>query len=73
MLVATHDPLLLNELQPAEVTLLARRDGALRALPIDRSPNFDERAKVYALGELWLSYCDGEGEAALFGGGAVGP
>lgn len=69
VLVATHDAMLLNELQPAEVTMLARRDGALRALPIAQSRNFDARAKVYALGELWLSYCDGAEERGLFGDG----
>jgi hypothetical protein len=34
--------------------------------PIKETPHFEERSKVYALGELWLSYADGKSEAPLF-------
>lgn len=33
------------------------------------TPDFEERAKVYALGELWLSYANGEDEGPLLHGG----
>lgn len=29
------------------------------------TPNFAERSKVYALGELWLSYANGDDEGPL--------
>jgi hypothetical protein len=33
------------------------------------TPGFADRSKVYALGELWLSYSDGKDEAPLLQGG----
>lgn len=33
---------------------------------LKNTPNFAERSKVYALGELWVSYADGNLEAPLF-------
>lgn len=66
VLLATHSPLVLNELGPAEVTLLTRPSGGgTRATPLTDTNNFRRRAQVYALGELWVSYCDGDLEAKL--------
>lgn len=66
VLLATHSPLVVNELEPSEVTLVVRPHGeGTRAVPMTATRNFRRRAQVYALGELWISYCDGELEAEL--------
>jgi predicted ATPase len=66
VILATHSPLVINELQPEEVTILTRdsRSGT-RATRIDRTTHFQQRQQVYALGELWLSFADGNAETAL--------
>lgn len=70
VLIATHSPLVVNELQPNEVTVVTRdpeKGTQLRLL--GDTPDFKARSKVYALGELWLSYADGIAEAPLLTGG----
>lgn len=66
VLIATHSPLVINELQPEEVTLVTR-DPKLgtQTRRISDTKDFAKRSKVYALGELWLSYADGGTEANL--------
>lgn len=67
IVMATHSPLVVNELQPEEVTLVTRTESeGTKFTPIKETPNFAQRAKTYALGELWLSYADGKTEAPLF-------
>lgn len=71
VIIATHSPLVVNELRPEEVTVVTRSpETGTRATPIQTTPGFEERAKVYALGELWLSYANGEDEAPLLQGGS---
>ncbi|MGV3620942.1 MAG: AAA family ATPase [Archangium sp.] len=66
VVMATHSPLVINELRPAEVTLVTRTpEHGTTFTPIAETPNFNERSSVYALGELWLSYADGKTEAPL--------
>jgi predicted ATPase len=66
VIIATHSPLVINELQPNEVTILTRDEKTgTRATRIDRTTHFQQRQQVYALGELWLSFADGVDEAAL--------
>lgn len=66
VIVATHSPLVINELQPDEVTILTRdATTGTRARRIDRTAHFQQRKQVYELGELWLSFADGVDEAAL--------
>ncbi|MGH7293692.1 MAG: AAA family ATPase, partial [Polyangiaceae bacterium] len=67
IVMATHSPLVVNELRPEEVTVV-RRDPlkGTSLTPIKQTPHFEERSKAYALGELWLSYADGKLEAPLF-------
>lgn len=66
VLMATHSPLVINELRPEEVSVVTRDVATgTRVTPMVETANFAERSKVYALGELWLSYCDGEAEAEL--------
>lgn len=70
VIIATHNPLVVNELQPDEVTVVTRsRETGTKATLIKDTPNFEERSKIYALGELWLSYANGEDEAPLLQGG----
>jgi predicted ATPase len=70
IILATHSPLVLNEMQPDEVTVLARSpQHGTKATLMKDTANFDERFKAYALGELWLSYANGEDEAPLILGG----
>jgi predicted ATPase len=66
VIVATHSPLVINELQPDEVTILTRHEKAgTQVKRMDRTTHFQQRRQVYALGELWLSFADGVDEAAL--------
>lgn len=69
VLMATHSPLVINELRPDEVSVVTRTsEEGTKVTPIARTPRFAERAKIYALGELWLAYCDGNLEAPLLEG-----
>lgn len=66
VIIATHSPLVINELQPDEVTIVTRDEKVgTRATRMDRTKHFQQRQQVYALGELWLSFADGVEEAAL--------
>ena len=66
VVIATHSPLVINELQPEEVSIVTRtRRHGSRVTPMRETRNFEQRSKNYALGELWLSYADGELEANL--------
>lgn len=66
VLIATHSPLVVNELEPEQVSVVTRRpEEGTRVTPVKDTHNFEERSKVYALGELWLSYADGTYEEQL--------
>jgi predicted ATPase len=68
VIIATHHPLVINELQPDEVTLITRTpERGTIATPLSKTKNFEQRSKVYALGELWLNYADGDFESDLVG------
>ncbi len=69
VIMATHSPLVVNCLEPEEVTVVTRPDldtGTV-VTPIRDTPDFEKRSSVYALGELWLSFADGTVEAPLLG------
>jgi predicted ATPase len=70
VVMATHSPLVINELKPEEVTIVTRPsvEEGTRLTPIRETHNFEKRSSVYALGELWLSYADGETEGPLIKG-----
>ncbi len=71
IILATHSPLVINELEPEEVTIVTRTpERGTVCTPMTATTNFEQRKKVYALGELWLSYADGELERGLVGDGA---
>lgn len=66
VILTTHSPFVINELQGDEVTVVTRPDGqGTRVRRLCDTPNFKERSKVYALGELWVSYADGKNEEPL--------
>ena len=66
VLIATHSPLVVNELKPEEVSIVTRTiEEGSRVTPIIATPNFEQRSRIYALGELWISYADGNLEAPL--------
>jgi len=68
VLIATHSPLVINEMEPEEVSILWRDDEkGTQVMPMNKTTNFEQRSKAYALGELWLSYADGETEKKLTG------
>lgn len=70
VILATHSPLVVNELENDEVTVVTRDpEEGTRVVPISQTPNFEARSRVYKLGELWLAYADGESEAPLLEGG----
>jgi len=71
VLIATHSPLVINELGPQEVSVVTRtpQEGT-KITPIAETPHFKERSEIYALGELWLSYANGVDEAPLLQGTA---
>jgi predicted ATPase len=69
IIMTTHSPLVVNELRPDEVSVVTRSPTAgTRATLMRNTPNFEERSKVYALGELWLAYSNGRDEAPLLSG-----
>lgn len=70
VVIATHSPLVINEMKPNEVTVVTRNESGTHCQPIGGTPGFADRSKVYALGELWLSYANGRDEAPLLTGGA---
>jgi len=70
VVIATHSPLVINEMKPGEVTVVTRDENGTHCKPIGETPGFADRSKVYALGELWLSYANGKDEAPLLKGGA---
>jgi predicted ATPase len=69
VVITTHSPLVLNEMQPEEVTVLTRtQDQGTVATPMRETANFERRSEVYSLGALWAAYADGNQEAALIKG-----
>ena len=66
--IATHSPILVNELKPEEVWVTTRTESeGTRITRLDQTPNFEERSSVYQNGELWIAYADGTSEAPLLG------
>jgi energy-coupling factor transporter ATP-binding protein EcfA2 len=69
VILATHSPLVINELEPHEVSVVTRGANGTTATVMKDTPDFAERSKVYSLGELWVSYANGDDEAPLLAGG----
>ena len=69
IVMATHSPLVINEMKPDEVSLVTRTvEEGTKVVCIKDTPFFQERHEVMSLGELWLNYCDGVEEAPLLKG-----
>lgn len=69
VVMATHSPLVVNELSPEEVSVVTRRTKeGTQVRRIQDTPDFEERFKIYALGELWIAYANGDDEAPLLEG-----
>ncbi|WP_433936557.1 AAA family ATPase [Sorangium cellulosum] len=69
VLIATHNPLVVNELSGSEVTVVVRdEEQGSKGTLLQDTPGFEKRSKVYALGELWVSYANGTDEAPLLHG-----
>lgn len=69
VIMATHSPLVVNELKPEEVSVVTRKDDeGTKVVRIQDTPDFAERYKSYALGELWIAYANGLDEAPLLTG-----
>jgi len=66
VIVYTLSPLILNECQPAEASIVTRNTtGEVVVTRMDRTKSFKRRFAIFALGELWLTFCDGDKEAQL--------
>ncbi len=69
VILATHSPLVVNELSGDDVTIVVRDNvGGVRGTLLKDTPGFEQRAKVYAPGELWVSYANGLDEGPLLQG-----
>ncbi|MFO0550929.1 MAG: AAA family ATPase [Polyangiaceae bacterium] len=62
IVLATHSPLVINELRPEEVTVVARPSTELGTLvtPIKKTPLFGARGHDMPLGDLWLRHADAD-------------
>ena len=69
VVIATHSPLVVNELQGHEVSIVTRdREKGTQVKLLKDVPGFEDAAKVYQPGEFWVSYCDGNQEEPLLKG-----
>lgn len=70
VIIATHSPLVVNELEGHEVSVVTRHpENGTQATLLKDTSNYDERRKIYLNGELWVAYGDGNLEAAIVNGG----
>ena len=69
VVLSTHSPLVINELESNEVSVVTRGKDGTKSVLIGGTENFAARSKTYSLGELWVSYANGMDEAPLVNGG----
>ena len=71
VIIATHSPLVVNELEGDEVTVVTRPlETGTQEILLKDVPGYDDAAKAYQPGEFWVSYCDGDQETPLLTGTA---
>jgi energy-coupling factor transporter ATP-binding protein EcfA2 len=71
VVIATHSPLVVNELKGDEVSVVTRDPATGTQVKLLKDvPGFDDGAKVYLPGEFWVSYADGNMEKPLLTGSA---
>jgi predicted ATPase len=69
VLIATHSPLVINELSGEEVSVVTRHpEEGTRVMRLRDTADYETRSKIYANGELWLSYANGVDERELIKG-----
>jgi predicted ATPase len=69
VVLATHSPLVVNEMKPDEVSVVTRTaEEGTKVQRISDTHDFQKRSKVYELGELWVSYANGLDEGPLLKG-----
>lgn len=67
VVMATHSPLVVNELKPEEVSVVTRTpEAGTKANRVSEIPSLDQLLEAFSLGELWLAFADGKEEAGLF-------
>lgn len=67
VVMATHSPLVVNELRPEEVSVVTRTpEEGTKVRRVSEIPDLDRLTSVFSLGELWLSYANGIDEKGLF-------
>jgi predicted ATPase len=67
VVMATHSPLVINELQGDEVSVVTRdRQTGTQVRRLSQGYNYAERSKAMSNGELWLTYGDPKQEDGLF-------
>jgi ABC-type branched-subunit amino acid transport system ATPase component len=68
VVMATHSPLVINELHGGEVSVVTRdKLKGTQVTNLTDTPHYQERVQTYRLGELWLAYTDAESERELLG------
>jgi predicted ATP-dependent endonuclease of OLD family len=59
VVIATHSPLVVNELEGHEVSIVTRSPGkGTQAVLLKDAPGFENAMKTYRLGDFWASYGD---------------
>jgi predicted ATPase len=67
VVLATHSPLVVNELKPEEVSVVTRTAAeGTKVRRVSEIPDLDRLLSAFSLGELWLAFSDGKDEAGLF-------
>ena len=74
VILTTRSPVVLDELEGLEVTLLSRlSENGPVAVRLCDTANYEARRLVYSHGQMWLEYCDGLLDADLiYGPGSAG-
>jgi ABC-type branched-subunit amino acid transport system ATPase component len=66
VLIATHSPLVVNELEGDQVTVVTRDiERGTQVRRLSATADFEVRSKAYLPGELWLNYANGVDEVDL--------
>jgi predicted ATPase len=69
VIIATHSPLVVNELKGDEISVVTRDpEKGTEVVLLKDVPGFEDASKVYQPGEFWVSYCDGNQEKPLIKG-----
>jgi predicted ATPase len=71
VVLATHSPLVVNELEGHEISVITRTpEAGTKAVLLKDTFHYEQRARIYNNGELWLAHADGKQESELLNGPA---